>query len=61
MSREKLKEEINEIVRKQSDINNENNWSSDIFPIDVDILAYAYDYVPIKILKMIIERHKEGK
>ena len=53
--REKLKKEIKEVVNKQIETNNENNWASDIYPIDSDILAYAYDYVPIKILKKIIK------
>ena len=59
MSREKLKEEIREIVSKQVTLDKAD--INDLYPIDGDILAYAYDYVPIKILKMIIERHKEGK
>ena len=59
MSREKLKKEIREIVSKQVTLDKAD--INDLYPIDGDILAYAYDYVPIKILKMIIERHKEGK
>ena len=59
--REKLKKEIKEIVRKQIETNNENNWVSDIYPIDSDILAYAYDYVPIKILKRIIKNNKNER
>ena len=56
--REKLKKEITEVVNKQID---EARVCEDLYPINSDILAYAYDYVPIKILKRIIERHTEDK
>jgi len=56
MSREKLKEKIDKIHTYQL----YNAYEcEDLYPIDSDILAYAYDYIPIKILKRIIERHKE--
>ena len=61
MSREKLKEEIKKIVGQQIMSDDRDSAMQDLYPIDSDILNYAYDYVPIKILKMIIERHKEGK
>ena len=59
MSREKLKKEIREVVNQQNTLDKSD--VDDLYPIDRDILAYAYDYIPIKILKRIIERHKEGK
>ena len=61
MRREKLKEEIKKIVGQQIMSEDRDSAIQDLYPIDSDILNYAYDYVPIKILKMIIERHKEGK
>ena len=58
MSREKIKEKIKKIHTYQL----YNGYEcGDIYPIDMDILAYAYDYIPIKILKRIIERHTEDK
>ena len=59
MSREKLKKEIREVVSKQVTLDKAD--INDLYPIDGDILAYAYDYVPIKILKRIIKRHTEDK
>jgi len=59
--REKLKKEIKEIVGKQIETNHEHSWSGDIYPIDMDILACAYDYVPIKILKRIIKNNKNER
>ena len=53
--REKLKKEITEVVYKQID---EARECEDLYPINSDILAYAYDYVPIKILKRIIKNNK---
>ena len=53
--REKLKKEITEVVNKQID---EARECEDLYPINSDILAYAYDYVPIKILKRIIKNNK---
>jgi hypothetical protein len=56
--REKLKKEIREVVDKQ--IENANGLEvGDLYPIDDDILSYAYDYVPIKILKRIIKANKD--
>ena len=53
--REKLKKEITEVVNKQID---EARECEDLYPIDGDVLSYAYDYVPIKILKRIIKNNK---
>ena len=61
MSREKLKEKIKKIVGQQIESKERDSAVQDLYPIDSDILNYAYDYVPIKILKRIIERHTEGK
>ena len=55
--REKLKKEITEIVGQQ--ITSDKADIQDLYPIDRDILPYAYDYVPIKILKRIIKENKE--
>ena len=54
--REKLKKEIRTIAMKQLD---EARVCEDLYPIDGDVLSYAYDYVPIKILKRIIKENKE--
>ena len=61
MSREKLKEEIKKIVGQQIMSKDRDSAMQDLYPIDSDILNYAYDYVPIKILKRIIKRHTEDK
>ena len=53
--REKLKKEIRTIAMKQLD---EARVCEDLYPIDGDVLSYAYDYVPIKILKRIIKNNK---
>ena len=55
--REKLKKEIGEIISQQISLDKAN--IDDLYPIDRDILAYAYDYVPIKILKRIIKENKD--
>ena len=56
--REKLKKEITEVVSKQIQSNTDIE-AGDIYPIDQDILAYAYNYVPIKILRRIIKENKQ--
>tara|TARA_Y100000114_G_scaffold105383_1_gene98661 strand:+ start:101 stop:286 length:186 start_codon:yes stop_codon:yes gene_type:complete len=61
MSREKIKEKIKKIVGQQIMSKDMDCAVQDLYPIDSDILNYAYDYVPIKILKRIIERHTEDK
>ncbi len=57
--REKLKKEIKEIVGQQIMSEDRDSTVQDLYPIDSDILLYAYDYVPIKILKRIIKKNKE--
>jgi hypothetical protein len=53
-NKEKLKKEYNKIVGKQ--IHN-GDEPEDMYPIMGDVLAYAFDYIPNKVLKRIIERN----
>ena len=54
--KEKLQKEYNKIVGEQ--IQNKN-IPTDMYPIMGDLLAVAFDYVPNKVLKRIIERNKK--
>ena len=54
--KEKLKKQYNDIVGEQ--IHN-NDIPEDMYPIMGDLLAVAFDYVPNKVLKRIIERNKK--
>jgi len=54
-NKEKLEKEYNKIVGEQ--IHN-NDIPEDMYPIMGDLLAVAFDYVPVKVLKRIIERNK---
>ena len=53
--KEKLAQEYKKIVGEQITNNDE---PQDMYPIMSDLLAVAFDYVPNKVLKRIIERNK---
>ena len=53
---EKLEKEFDKIVSEQ--INN-NDEPEDMYPIMGDLLAVAFNYVPAKVIKRIIERNKK--
>ena len=53
-NKEKLNKEYMDIVGKQ--IHN-GDEPEDMYPIMGDVLAYAFDYIPNKVLKRIIERN----
>ena len=55
-NKEKLKKQYNDIVGEQI---NRGAEPEDMYPIMGDVLAYAFDYIPVKVLKRIIERNKE--
>ena len=52
--KEKLRKEYDKIIGEQ--INN-NYEPEDMYPIMGDLLAVAFDYVPAKVIKRIIERN----
>ena len=52
--KEKLRKEYDKIIGEQ--INN-NDEPEDMYPIMGDLLAVAFDYVPAKVIKRIIERN----
>ena len=54
--KEKLAKEYMDIVGKQ--IHN-GDEPQDMYPIMGEVLAVAFDYVPNKVLKRIIERNKK--
>ena len=53
--REKLKKQINEVHNTQIMDNEIRQGIEDKYPIDSDLLYYALDYIPLKILKKIIK------
>jgi hypothetical protein len=55
MIKKELEKEYNKIVGEQ--INN-GDEPEDMYPIQSEVLTVALDYVPAKILKRIIARHK---
>ena len=55
-AREKLIKEMRTIARKQlEERETSGHQVMDLYPIDGDVLAYAYDYIPLKIMKRIIK------
>ena len=57
-NREKLRKQYDNIVGKQIDNGDE---AEDMYPIMGDLLAYAFYYVPMKVIKRIIERNKNDR
>ena len=56
MTKKELETEYKNIVGKQ--INEQEEVVEDMYPIQSDVLAVALDYIPGKVLKRIIARHK---
>ena len=59
--REKLKKQINKVQGDQVMDNEIKQGIEDLYPIDSDILKYALDYIPVKILKKIIKDNEVTK
>ena len=55
-NKKELEKEYDKIVGEQ--IHN-NDIPTDMYPIMSDLLAVAFDYVPVKVLKRTIERNKK--
>ena len=55
MNKKELEKEYMNIVGKQ--IHN-GDEPEDMYPIMGDVLAVAFDYIPMKVLKRIIARYK---
>ena len=53
--REKLKKQISKVHGAQIMDNEIRQDIEDKYPIDIDLLHYAVDYIPLKILKKIIK------
>jgi len=56
--REKLKKQINKVHGDQVMDGETKQTVEDLYPIDSDILTYALDYIPVKILKKIIKANQ---
>ena len=54
-AREKLKKQIRKVHGVQIMDNEIRQGLEDLYPIDSDILLYALDYIPLKIMKKIIK------
>ena len=59
--REKLKKQINKVHGDQVLDNEIRQGIEDLYPIDEDLLRYASDYIPLKILKKIIKDNEVAK
>ena len=59
--REKLKKQINKVHSDQVMDNETREGIEDKYPIDSDLLHYALDYIPLKILKKIIKDNEVAK
>ena len=55
-NKKELRKQYDKIVGEQID---NNDVPEDMYPIMGDLLGVAFDYVPAKVLKRIIERNKE--
>ena len=58
-SRIKARERLSKTVSVQITQLHEEMEITDLWPPDSDLLAYAYQYVPIKILNDIARRHEK--
>ena len=54
-NKKELRKQYDKIVGEQID---NNDVQEDMYPIMGDLLGVAFDYVPVKVLKRIIERNK---
>ena len=61
IEREKLKKQIHKVHSDQVMDNETREGIEDKYPIDDDILHYALDYIPLKILKKIIKDNEVAK
>ena len=59
--REKLKEKIFNVRGNQCEDNDYKELVEDKYKIESDILHYALDYIPLKILKKIIKKNEVTK
>ena len=59
--REKLKKQINKVHGDQVMDGETKQTVEDLYPIDSDILTYALNYIPLKILKRIIKDNEVAK
>ena len=58
MTKKELEKEYEKIVSEQLQDEDYRESCKDIYPIQSDVLAVALDYIPAKVLKRIIARHK---
>ena len=58
MTKKELEKEYEKIVSEQLQDEDYRESCKDIYPIQSDVLAVALDYIPGKVLKRIIARHK---
>ena len=59
--REKLKKQISKVRGDQCQNNHYREMIEDCYAIESDILHYALDYIPLKILKKIIKDNEVAK
>jgi len=59
--REKLKKQIHDVRGDQCEDNEIRQGIEDKYPIEIDVLFYALDYIPLKILKKIIKDNEVAK
>jgi len=59
--REKLKKQIHDVRGDQCEDNEIRQGIEDKYPIEIDILSYALNYIPLKILKKIIKDNEVDK
>ena len=61
IEREKLKKQINKVRGDQCQDHHHREMVEDCYPIETDILRYALDYIPLKILKIILKDNEVAK
>ena len=60
MNKKELEKEYDKIVHEQiGDEGCRDGGCEDVYPIQLDVLAIALDYIPAKVLKRIIARYKK--
>ena len=59
--REKLKKQISRVRGDQCQNHDHRESIEDCYAIETDILGYALDYIPLKILKKIIKDNEVAK
>jgi len=58
MNKKELEKEYDKIASEQLNDEDCRGSCKDMYPIQSDVLAVALDYIPGKVLKRIIARHK---